>query len=63
MDTLNTEKILKALENSTTVPKCRDCPWESCESLKIPRITIPLDLARAVKAALQLYAAMADDER
>lgn len=60
---MDTEKIMKAFENCTTVPKCRDCPWESCESLKIPRITIPLDLALAVKAVLQLYAAMADDER
>ena len=60
---MDTEKILEALENCTTFPQCRDCPWESCESSKMPRITIPLDLAIAVKAVLQLYAAMADDGR
>ena len=59
---MDTGKILKALENCTASEKCRDCPWESCESMKIPRITIPLDLALAVKAVLQLYMSMADDK-
>ena len=46
------EKVLDAFRISITVPKCRECPWESCETHLNKRIAIPADLALAVMSLL-----------
>ena len=40
---MDREKVFDALRNCITEPKCRDCPWESCEKFHQTK-TIPLDL-------------------
>ena len=40
---MDREKVFDALRNCITEPKCRDCPWESCEQFHQTK-TIPLDL-------------------
>ena len=37
------EKVFDALRNCITEPKCKDCPWETCEEFHQTK-TIPLDL-------------------
>ena len=37
------EKVFDALRNCITEPKCKDCPWETCEEFHQSK-TIPLDL-------------------
>ena len=37
------EKVFDALRNCITEPKCKDCPWETCEKFHQTK-TIPLDL-------------------
>ena len=37
------EKIFNAFRNCITEPKCKDCPWESCEEFHQTK-KIPLDL-------------------
>ena len=39
----NFEKVFDALRNCITEPKCRDCPWESCEEFHQTK-ELPLDL-------------------
>lgn len=42
------EKVFDAFRNCITEPKCRDCPWESCEAFVNQKVEIPKDLALAV---------------
>lgn len=44
------ETVIKALENCTDKPKCKDCPWVECEH-EHETVEIPMDLA---KDALEL---------
>ena len=46
------EKVLEAFRNCITEPKCRNCPWESCEEFNNKKVEIPLDLALAVERRL-----------
>lgn len=52
------EKVIRALENCTDEIKCRDCPWETCETFCLS-VKVPLDLA---KAALSLLKAQEHDK-
>ena len=45
---MDKDKIFDALRNCITEPKCKDCPWETCEKLDIPRVRIPVDLGLAI---------------
>lgn len=40
------EKVISAIQNCITVPKCRDCPWEECEEQHVAVDGIPLGLMR-----------------
>lgn len=40
---MDREKVFDALRNCITEPKCKDCPWETCEEFHQTK-TIPLDL-------------------
>ena len=46
------EKVIKALENCTDEIKCRDCPWETCETFCLS-VKVPLDLAKAALSLLK----------
>ena len=46
------EKVLDAFRNCITEPKCKDCPWESCEEFGNKKVYIPVDLALAVDRIL-----------
>ena len=37
------EKVFDAFRNCITEPKCKNCPWETCEKFHQAK-TIPLDL-------------------
>lgn len=37
------EKVFDAFRNCITEPKCKDCPWETCEEFHQTK-KIPLDL-------------------
>lgn len=50
---IDREKVIKALENCTQIPKCRDCPWESCEEADCQYIKMPLDLAHLALVLLK----------
>ena len=39
------EKVIRALENCTAHPKCRDCGWKECE-YEHETVEIPLTLAK-----------------
>ena len=45
------EKVIRALENCTDEIKCRDCPWETCETFCLS-VSVPLDLAKAALSLL-----------
>ena len=47
------EKVFDAFRNCITVPKCKDCPWDSCDTLNNSPIEIPKDLALAVMRLLK----------
>ena len=47
------EKVIRALENCTDTPKCKDCPWETCEAFDGVDIEIPRDLAIAALELLK----------
>ena len=49
---MNKELIAEAFRNCITEPKCRDCPWKTCEMFDQPKTRIPLDLALAVNSML-----------
>ena len=40
---MDREKVFDAFRNCITEPKCRDCPWETCEEFHQTK-KIPLDL-------------------
>ena len=40
---IDREKVFDALRSCITEPKCKDCPWETCEEFHQTK-TIPLDL-------------------
>ena len=46
------EKVIIALENCTDEIKCRDCPWETCETFCLS-VKVPLDLAKAALSLLK----------
>ena len=50
---MDKDKIFDALRNCITEPKCKDCPWETCEKFDIPRVRIPVDLGLAILALLK----------
>ena len=51
------EKVIDAFRNCITEPKCKDCPWESCEQFNKKHTEIPLDLALDVNNLLQRHRA------
>ena len=46
------EKVIDAFRNCITEPKCRDCPWDECDTLSNGRVEIPKDLALEVMKLL-----------
>jgi hypothetical protein len=40
---MDREKVFDAFRNCITEPKCKDCPWETCEKFHQTK-TIPFDL-------------------
>ena len=40
---MDREKVFDAFRNCITEPKCKDCPWETCEEFHQTK-KIPLDL-------------------
>ena len=49
----NREKVIKAMENCVAKPKCKECPWDTCEVIDHATVTIPLDLATGVLELLK----------
>ena len=47
------EKVICALENCAVKPKCKDCPWDTCELIDHATVTIPLDLATGILELLK----------
>lgn len=47
------DRIFDAFRNCITEPKCRDCPWTECDTLKNRVVEIPIDLALAVMRMLE----------
>ena len=43
MAEIDREKVFDAFRNCITEPKCKDCPWETCEEFHQAK-NIPLDL-------------------
>ena len=50
---MDREKVICALENCTDIPKCKDCPWETCEAFDGVDIEVPRDLVMAVLELLR----------
>lgn len=48
---MDREKVIDAFRNCITEPKCKDCPWESCETYH-QVFAIPKDLALEVMKML-----------
>ena len=46
-------RVFDAFRNCITEPKCRDCPWTECDTLKNRVVEIPIDLALAVMRMLK----------
>lgn len=46
------KKVITAFENCTAPIKCRDCPWEECES-EHEKVELPKDLALVALASLK----------
>jgi hypothetical protein len=42
------DRIFDAFRNCISEPKCKDCPWTECDTLKNRIVEIPIDLALAV---------------
>ena len=47
------DRVFDAFRNCITEPKCRDCPWTECDTLKNRVVEIPIDLALAVMRMLK----------
>ena len=50
VSTNNRDTVIRAIENCIDKPKCRDCPWETCEC-DHEHVEMPLDL---VQQALEI---------
>lgn len=48
---IDREKVIDAIENCIAFEKCKDCPWEECEEMGIPRVKLPRSL---IENALEL---------
>ena len=48
-------KVADAFRNCITEPKCKDCPWESCEQFDHKHVEIPVDLALEVNNLIQRH--------
>ena len=46
------DRVLDAFRNCITEPKCKDCPWDECDTLNNRCAEIPIDLALAVMREL-----------
>ena len=46
-------KIIRAIENCVDVPKCRNCPWETCEEIDHKSVEVPLDLMISVLSVIR----------
>ena len=46
------DRIIDAFRNCITEPKCKDCPWDECDTLYNRCIEIPENLALAVMREL-----------
>ena len=57
---MNREKVFDALRNCITEPKCRDCPWETCEEFHQTK-KIPLDLCLDILKMLKEQGAIEPD--
>lgn len=44
--------VIRAIENCIDKPKCRDCPWETCER-DHERVEMPLDLVQQALGMLK----------
>ena len=44
--------VMEAFRNCITDPKCKNCPWENCDTLKNKKVEIPVDLALEVNNLL-----------
>lgn len=53
------EKVIDALRNCTTAPKCRDCPWEDCERVGHKKSEVPVTLLLDVLELLREQEAVA----
>ena len=49
------EKVIDAFRNCITEPKCRDCPWDECDTLSNGMVEIPKDLALEVMKLLVVH--------
>ena len=50
---MDREKVISAIENCIGQPKCRDCPWDDCESEHEVVNSIPYGLLRDAIALLK----------
>ena len=41
--------VIRAIENCTNKPKCRDCPWKECEKVDCERVETPKSLLLEAK--------------
>ena len=46
-------KTIEALKSCMADPKCRDCPWEKCESFEEKKREVPVSLLQTVLALLE----------
>ncbi len=52
--------VMEAFRNCITDPKCKNCPWEQCDTLKNKKVEIPVDLALEVNNLLFNHQKAAD---
>lgn len=52
------DRVFDAFRNCITEPKCKDCPWTECDTLKNRIVEIPIDLALAVMRMLKAQEAV-----
>ena len=60
------EKVFDAFRNCITEPKCKDCPWETCEEFhqtkKIP-LDLCLDILKLLKEPEAVEPSFKQDEK
>jgi hypothetical protein len=49
---LDKDIVMEAFRNCITDPKCKNCPWVNCDTLKNKKVEIPVDLALEVNNLL-----------